>query len=268
MHAIQMKEIAFSYSKKPILSGISLNIKKGEFIGIIGKTGCGKSTFLLTLNGIIPNIINGKFSGRVTVLGKNTLSTTVHALARSIAFVFQDPDNQIFSFTVEEEVLFGLKNLGVSGSVAKEKAQAALRTVGLEDELKSDPHTLSHGQKQKLAFACALAIDPEIYILDEPVSSLDYSSSKEIYSVLKKLNNSGKTIIVVEHDTEWIAQYCSRLLFLNDGTIEADGSPLLLLDKRIWDAGIKIPCIARVSKEIGEQMLTLPGLVRYIKKMR
>ncbi len=268
MNAIEISGLNFSYSKKPVLKGLSLNIKKGEFVGVIGKTGCGKSTLLLTLNGIIPQMINGEFSGEVKVLGKDTKETPVSTLARNVAFVFQDPEEQIFSLSLEDEVLFGLHNLGINGKEAENRAFNALRTLGLEKYLKEDPHILSHGQKQKLAFACAIALDPEIYVLDEPVANLDYSSANEIYSLLNKINKKGKTIISVEHDTEWLVEHASRIILLNNGGIEVDGSPFVLFESSVKKAGIKLPCTLRISQELGEAFLKPSQLVDYIKKVK
>ena len=266
MLAVQIDKLSFSYSDKPILSGISVKIKQGEFVGLVGKTGCGKSTLLLTLNGIIPQMVNGNFSGTVLTLGKDATKTPVHELARSVAFVFQDPEDQIFSLRVEDEVLFGLSNIGIAGDEAKRRALEALRTVGLGEHLDSDPHTLSYGQKQKLALACALAVEPEIFVLDEPVSNLDHFSSDEVYSILGKLNKSGKTIIIAEHDTEWLAEYASRILFLNNGKIEADGGPQILFDNKFEAAGVKVPCAVKISKEIGESLLTPSQLITRLKQ--
>jgi energy-coupling factor transporter ATP-binding protein EcfA2 len=268
MDAVKIDSLSFSYPKKKVLSGISFSIKRGEFVGLLGKTGCGKSTLLLTLNGIIPQMIKGDFSGSVKVFGKDAKETPVHHLAHYVAFVFQDPDEQIFSLKVKEEVLFGLSNIGISGSEAENRIRQALSTVGLEEYADSDPHELSHGQKQKLAFACALAVDPEIYVLDEPVSSLDHSSSEEIYSLLTKLNKAKKTVIVAEHDTEWLSEHASRILFLNNGKIEADGGPSLLFDERISEAGVKVPCAVRISKELGMSALTPTELAKKIKSKR
>ncbi len=268
MTAISIRNLSFSYPGKPVLSGLSLEIKEGEFLGVIGKTGCGKSTLLLSLNGIIPQMIAGEFSGAVEVFGKDTSKVPVHELARSVAFVFQDPDEQIFSLRVEDEVLFGLHNIGVRDEDARERVGRTLETMGLSEYADSDPQKLSHGQKQKLAFACALALEPDVFVLDEPVSSLDHSSSQEIYSLLEKLNREGKTIIVAEHDTEWLAEHASRIILLDNGKIEADGSSALLLDKKVAEAGIKVPCAARISSELGQPMLTPSQLIRHLKGKR
>ncbi|MFH1470468.1 MAG: ABC transporter ATP-binding protein [Candidatus Micrarchaeota archaeon] len=268
MLAVKTENLGFSYAGKPVLVGISLEIKQGEFVGLIGKTGCGKSTFLLTLNGLIPHMVKGEFTGKVEILGKDTSEVPVHELAQKVAFVFQDPDEQIFSLSARDEVLFGLQNIGVRGEEAEKRTEEALKAVGLLDSIDSDPHTLSYGSKQKLAFACAISVDPELVVLDEPVSSLDNESSEEIYSILKGLNRKGKTIIAAEHDTEWLAEHASRLLFLNNGKIELDGELQLLFDKKIEKAGVKIPCIAKVSKEMGASFLTPRDLINHMKKRK
>jgi energy-coupling factor transporter ATP-binding protein EcfA2 len=266
MQAVRIEGLSFSYKSAPVFSGLSLSVEQGEFLGIIGRTGCGKSTLLLTLNGVIPQMIPGDFSGSVFLLGRDATKTPVHELARSVSFVFQDPDDQVFSLRVEDEVLFGLSNMGITGVEARRRAVRALRKVGLAEHLEADPHHLSYGQKQKLAFACALAVDPQVYVLDEPVSNLDYQSAKEIYGVLRELNRSGKTVIIAEHNTEWLAEYASRIAFLENGKILLKGSPDVLFDKRIGSAGVKVPCSVEISRNVGLKELTPAGIVRNLKK--
>lgn len=238
---IKLERVNFSYPDKKVLKNINLDIKSGEFVGLTGPTGCGKTTLAYCLNGLIPNSIRGNFSGNVIIDGMNTKEHKVPEIAREVGLVFQDPDWQIFSLTVKDEIEFGIKNLGLTNS--KKRIENALRLVGLEGYENIEPHRLSQGQKQKLCIASVIATDPEIIVLDEPTSQLDYKNTKNIHEILKKLNENNKTIILIEHDTDFLAEYCSRILIMNDGKIVKDGpvdkvfSQVNLLNK----LGIKIP---------------------------
>jgi energy-coupling factor transport system ATP-binding protein len=223
------------------LDGINLTIEDGDFIGVVGPTGSGKTTFLYCLNGLIPNSIKGKFFGEVWVDGVLTTKCKVSDLAKKVGIVFQDPDWQLFSLTVKDEVAFGLKNLKMDR--VEERVKEALKTVGLEGFEDIEPYRLSQGQKQMLCIACIIAMQPKTILLDEPTSNLDYKNTKNIYSLLRRLNKEGKTIVVVEHDTDLLAEYANKILVIADGKIVKNGlkeevfSDHELLEK----LGIKIP---------------------------
>jgi len=219
---IKVERVNFSYPGKRVLKDIDLNVESGEFIGLVGPTGCGKTTLAYCLNGLIPNSIRGKFSGNVFIDGMNTREHKVPEIARKVCLVFQDPDWQIFSLTVKDEIEFGIKNLGLSGT--RKRVKQALELVGLKEYENREPHRLSQGQKQKLCVASVIATDPKIIVLDEPTSQLDYKNTKNIHEILKKLNRKGKTIILIEHDTDFLAEYCNRVLIMDDGKIIKDGS--------------------------------------------
>ncbi|UCC91744.1 MAG: ABC transporter ATP-binding protein, partial [Candidatus Aenigmatarchaeota archaeon] len=167
---IKIRNLGFAYSETPVLKNIPLGIKDGELLGIAGPTGSGKTTFALCLNGIIPHLIRGKFSGEVEVSGKNTKSTKVFDLAKSVGFVFQDPDSQIFSVTVEDEISFGLENMGLRSDEIKRRVDKVLGDLKIKDLMGKETFALSLGQKQKLCMASILAMEPEILVLDEPTS--------------------------------------------------------------------------------------------------
>lgn len=242
---IAIRNVSFSYPGKDILKGIDMDIEDGDFAGITGSTGSGKTTLAYCLNGLIPHSIRGKFSGKVHVNGFDTTKEKISRLSRKVGFVFQDPDWQIFSLTVKDEVAFGLKNIGARD--IDSKVMNALIMVELDGMEEMMPQNLSHGQKQKLCIASVLAMDPDIIVMDEPTSQLDYRSTMNVYGILKKLNESGKTIIVIEHNTDLISEYANRVFILDNGTIIKEGSPKKVLsDRKLMEKlGIKIPWVYR-----------------------
>jgi energy-coupling factor transporter ATP-binding protein EcfA2 len=238
---IVVENLNFSYSNKRILKNINFKIKSGEFVGLVGHTGCGKTTLAYCLNGLIPNSISGKFSGQVKIDGLDSRKNKVSEIAKKVGFVFQDPDWQIFSLTLRDEVEFGLNNLGLKN--VKKRVKNALKTVNLDGRENEEPNQLSQGQRQKLCIASILATDPELIILDEPTSQLDFRNSKNIHEILKKLNKEGKTIFLIEHDTDFLSEYCDRILVMNDGKIIKDDKTKKVFSdiKLLKKIGIKIP---------------------------
>ena len=246
---IKIRNLSFAYSETPILKNISLEVKDGEFVGIAGGTGSGKTTFALALNGIIPHLVKGKFSGDVEVSGKNTKNFQVFDLSKSVGFVFQDPDYQIFSINVEDEISFGLENMGLEKKEVKKRVAAALDALGIRDLRDKETFALSLGQKQKLCIASVLAMNPDTIVLDEPTSQLDFRGTKDIYEILKSLNNKGKTILVIEHKTEWLLKYASRMLVLDRRNFVLDGKPSdVLKSPKLARTGVEIPAVFRIEK--------------------
>lgn len=246
---ISIRNLHFSYSKKPVLRGINLSIGKGEFVGVIGPVGSGKSTLLFAMNGVIPHLLGGNFKGEVSICGMSTRAYKVSELSRSVGTVLQSPDSQIFSLKVRDEVAFALENRKLPREEIERRVDKYLKLFGLHSMKEEDPNNLSEGQKQKLALASTLAMEPEVILMDEPSSSLDFGAAVELYAILKDLNNAGRTIVVVEHDTEMLVDNVSRVLILKDGKIASDGLPKKVLsDPKIERCGLKVPCILRCSK--------------------
>ncbi|MEM2948599.1 MAG: ABC transporter ATP-binding protein [Candidatus Anstonellales archaeon] len=234
---ILIQNLSVSYANGvPALSGINLKVKKGEIVAVLGANGSGKSTLLYTINGIIPHLIKAKVSGEVLVDGKKP--ETPSKMAEKIGILFQNPDDQIFTQRVFDELVFGMRNLK---RFDEKKAEKLLKESGLYKFRNSDPFDLSFGQRQKLCFYSLLAMDPEIFLLDEPSSSLDYPSSLEIYSAIRKLTKKGKTFIIVEHDADLLLDIADRFVILKDGRIIAEGKKEIFKLKKIKKAGIKIP---------------------------
>ena len=215
---IRIEDLTYTYpgTQQPTLSHVSLEIEKGDFLAVVGNNGCGKSTLCKVLNGLIPHFIAGEFSGSVFIDGENTLQADVGALARKVGYVYQDFENQIVRPTVLDDASYACLNYGMADY--EERGREALSQCGLEGREEEYIWQLSGGQTHLLALAGAVALGPEILILDEPIAQLDPGHADRIYEVLRKLNETyGKTIIVIEHHTEYIADYCKHVLLLKDG---------------------------------------------------
>lgn len=239
---IYLEKVSFRYGKKlKELNDINVFIPHGSFCGIVGQNGSGKTTLTYLLNSLIPHQIEGKFSGNVFIDSVNTRSKPVSFFSRKVAMVFQNPDFMIFNLTVAEEIAFGLKNFGIKN--IDKRIKSALALVGLNGFESRDPHTLSFGQKQKLALAAILALEPDYLVLDEPSAMLDYQSALNLYNLLSALHQKGKTIIIVEHDTDFLLTYARQILILDKGSlVMADETQKIFNQKeKLQKLGIKIP---------------------------
>lgn len=221
-------KVSYFYPGAPVpaLKDISLTIHPGEFLGIIGPTGAGKTTLCLTLNGIVPQFYGGRFFGQVTVAGLDTLDNPVSQLARHVGVVFEDPEIQLTATSVENEIAFALENLGVAREEIRRRIPLALAAVRLENYEQKNPQELSGGQKQRLAIAAALALQPTLLILDEPTSQLDPIGAQEVFTTVKELKQVlGMAIVMVSHAAEEMATFADRLALLSQGTLLGVGTP-------------------------------------------
>ncbi|OPG95109.1 ABC transporter [Chryseobacterium mucoviscidosis] len=218
--AISIQNVIFTYpgSEEPVLNGASLELQRGSFTAIIGGNGCGKSTLCKLFNGLIPQFYTGDFSGEVHVLGVPAEGRSVADLSRKIGYVYQDFDNQLVRPTVLDEACFAPLNYGLPNY--RELGERALAMCGLDAIHNRYIWELSGGQKHLLALAGALSLDPDILIVDEPVSQLDPQHARLIYECLSRLNTEyGKTIIVIEHHTEFIADFCADVVLMDKGRV-------------------------------------------------
>ncbi|MFS0860562.1 ABC transporter ATP-binding protein [Paenibacillus taichungensis] len=218
--AISIQNVIFTYpgSEEPVLNGASLELPRGSFTAIIGGNGCGKSTLCKLFNGLIPQFYTGDFSGEVHVLGTPAEGRSVADLSRKIGYVYQDFDNQLVRPTVLDEACFAPLNYGLPNY--RELGERALAMCGLDAIHNRYIWELSGGQKHLLALAGALSLDPDILIVDEPVSQLDPQHAKLIYECLSRLNTEyAKTIIVIEHHTEFIADFCADVVLMDKGRV-------------------------------------------------
>jgi len=215
---IEVEDVWFSYyGSDYVLRGISFEVERGEFLAIIGRNGSGKSTLMRLLVGLLKPT-----KGRVIVKGMDTRREKVSRIAREVGFIFQNPDDQLFCKSVEEELAFALRNLGLEEGEIQRIVKGTLRDFALQDVRDVYPRFLSRGDKQKVSVAAIAAMDPSILILDEPTTGQDYRDSKMIMEAVKKLNDSGKTVILVTHDMRNVAAYAERTILLDEGRILAD----------------------------------------------
>jgi len=214
------------------LKGIHLKIADGEFVGIVGPNGAGKTSLAMCMNGLIPNNYQGILKGDTFVGSINTRERSVAEASKDVGFVFSDPESQFLSMTVEEEIVFGLENMGLPREEIRDRLNWVLTVSHLSEEyLEKPPYELSGGQKQKVAIAAVLAMKPSVIILDEPTSQLDPIGKSEVFDVLEELKRSyNATIIVIEHRMEKLATLASRMLLVHDGRIVKDAPPQKFFD--------------------------------------
>ena len=227
------------------LLGVNLKIEDGEFVAIMGQNGAGKTTLVKHMNGLLKPT-----RGRVLVDGVDTRRVSVAWLARKVGLVFQNPDHQLFSETVEEEISFALKNFGYDKKTIKRRVEWALKMLDLERYRKVSPFMLSGGERKRVALASVLAWDPKIIILDEPTIGQDYMQKEKLRQFILQLNQQGKTIIVVTHDVEFIAECNPRIILMKQGRIMVSGKAeeILTNEDLVKEASITLPEIAKLFK--------------------
>ncbi len=221
---IEFRNFSFAYrgAKENAVEDISFCVHEGEFLSIVGPTGAGKTTLCRSMIGLIPSLFSGKQTGELEILGKPAKSYKVEELATVIGYVHQDAESQILMTNIEKEIVFPLENLGLPRAEIKKRLEDALHLVHLEDYRNRHPFYLSGGQRQRVVLATALAMQPDILILDEATSEIDPLGAEEIMTVTKELNDLGKTIILIEHNMEEVAKFADRILVLDQGRLLAD----------------------------------------------
>ena len=279
---IKIENVFYTYQKKASNSTLALNdvsfaIEDNDFVAIVGETGSGKSTLAQCLNAlIIPD--QGQIEvDNVIVSYKNRRSKKMRDLRKRVGLVFQFPEYQLFEETVEKDVAFGVKNFGVKGDKALEKAHRALAQVGLDESYyKRAPFDLSGGERRKVAIAGILAINPDILIFDEPTVGFDPASAKELMSLIVEMHKQGKTIIVITHDMDLVNEYAQKVFMLENGKLAFEGTPSeLFIHAQNYDR-LDIPKVIKLALALKEKgvdidaskVRTIDDLVNYIKRWR
>ncbi len=269
---IKFEQVSFAYRKapEPALKKIGFKVEPGEIIGIMGPTGAGKSTLGLLLNGIIPHFVPGTLSGQVMVAGKDTAKHEPRELSATVGVVFQDFETQLFTTSVELEVAFGPENLCLPENTIKQRVNDYLGLVGLQGQGKKEPAHLSGGEKQRLAIASILSMEPEVLYLDEPTTDLDPVGKREILSLIQGLQKRKKiTLLLVEHETEEML-ICEQVMILNKGQVLTYGPAREVLRRNLAleQSGIKPLQVSEAFSEVREEErpLTIEEGLEYIKK--
>ncbi len=253
---VQLRGLTYAYRQRPdrpALREIDLSIARGEFLVIAGRTGSGKSTLCYVLNGLAPHSFGGKLEGTAQVCGLDTWQATVPELARKVGLVLQSAESQIVGLTVEEDIEFGLENVALPVSEIKDRAAWALEAVGLAGLAARSPWTLSGGQKQREAIAAALALQPELLVLDNPTAELDPLGREEVLETVARLNREqGITIVIVDQELPEVIPYATRLALLDEGRIALIGPPREVLDQAevVKQIGVKLPDVAEVAHQL------------------
>jgi energy-coupling factor transport system ATP-binding protein len=240
------------------LKGIDLDIKKGEFVAVVGQNGSGKTTMVKHFNGLLTPT-----SGELIVNDLNADETSIYELGKHVGYVFQNPDHQIFSDTVYDEVAFSPKARGFSDEEVEKRVKNALAAVNLEGYEEEDPFSLSKGERQRIAVASVLAAQPQVMIFDEPTTGLDYREQKSMMELIKKLNDKGHTIIIVTHTMWVVAEYADRMIVVKDGQIHVEGTTREVFgqEDKLADVALKAPHIVTLSNNLGKTCLTVEELL-------
>lgn len=253
---IQVNNISFHYPerKRNIFDGLSLTVKSGEWLAVIGHNGSGKSTLAKVIDGLLlPQ------KGTVAIDGQELTSDNIWQIRQKIGVVFQNPDNQFVGADVESDVAFGMENLGVPREEMHRKVKTALQRVGMEAFAKRDPSRLSGGQKQRVAIAGVLTLTPEIVIFDEATSMLDPEGRHDVLQLIKQLNAQGLTIISITHDIDEAAE-ADRIVVLDDGKVVADNIPeeVFLQGEELIHQGLDLPYPEKLKTALKRQGIAVP----------
>ena len=279
---IQVKNIFYTYQKKATnatqaLMDVSLEIKDNDFLAIVGETGSGKSTLAQMFNALLIPDKGDVLVNDYVINYKNRKSRKLRGLRKQVGLVFQFPEYQLFEETVEKDVAFGVKNFGVKGEEALNRAHEALKQVGLDESyFKRAPFDLSGGEKRKVAIAGILVIDPDILIFDEPTAGFDPQSSKELMNLITEFHKNGKTIIIITHDMDLVNTYTKRVVMLERGQVTFDGTPNELFGYIKGYDRLDTPSVIKVAEKLKEKGMdidineihTNEDLVEAIKKWR
>ncbi|MEM3695158.1 MAG: ATP-binding cassette domain-containing protein [Candidatus Bathyarchaeia archaeon] len=247
---IEVEDVYFTYPNGvEALKGVSLTIENGEFVAIMGQNGAGKTTLVKHFNGLLKPT-----KGRVLVDGVETTKVSVATLARNVGFVFQNPDHQLFSETVEEEIAFALRNFGFKENIIKRRVTWALNLLGLTQYRKTSPFMLSGGERKRVALASVLAWNPKILILDEPTIGQDYQQKERLRQFIMQMKTQRKTVVVVTHDVEFVAECNPRVVLMREGKIVADGPAREVLTNQelLTQASIVPPQVTQIFLQLSD----------------
>ncbi len=260
---VKLENLSFRYARGsvPALNDIDLTVRAGEFVGITGPAGAGKTTLLSCINGVIPHYYAGELHGQVIVDGLPVATSSLRDLASHVGSVFEDPDFQMVSITVEEEVAFGPENLGIAPQEIHRRIQDALTKTRIAHLRERAISTLSGGQKQRVAISAALSMLPKVLLLDDPTSELDPVGTEEVIAALRELNRQlGMTILMVSQDMERLVENADRILVLSAGRLILDGPPreICMHADTLERVGIRVPQVTEFMISLLTRLKRVP----------
>lgn len=255
MKKIIVENLKYKYplTNELALKGISFEVDKGEFVGVVGKNLSGKSTLCQSLVGLVPHFYKGAYGGKVVVDGLEVSESEISEISQKVGIVFQNPFTQVTGskLTVYEEIAFGLENIGISREEMKERIDYSLKLLDIYKFKDRNPFDLSGGQMQRMAISSIVAMRPEIIVLDEPTSQLDPQGSDEVFKAIQNLSKEGMTVIMVEHKMEKIAKYSDRIMLLNEGEIVDFDVPQKIFSREdLEDYGVTAPAFTKICKNL------------------
>lgn len=269
---IELRDFSYRYPRTftPVLKNLNITINEGDFIGVVGPTGAGKTTLCLALSGLIPAVGGGKVEGELLIAGKNSKDTPLEDLLflteerkALVGITLQDPEAQLVGMTVEEDLAFGVENLGLPQEEIWKRINDVLKLTRLEEFRQVFPYKLSGGQKQRVAIGSTMTMLPQVLVLDEPTSELDPIGRGEVFSVIRELKEKENlAVIVVEHHTEELARFCDRILVMQEGEIILDGdvSEVFMQVDLLRQVGVRPPDgVAMLAGLLAEGLINLPG---------
>lgn len=263
---IELKNVSFKYElqEEKTIKNLDLYVKQGEFVGIIGKNGSGKTTLCNIIRCIIPDFVQGEITGSISIDNKDINDIERGEMAELVGFVFQNPFSQISGIkkTVFEEIAYGLENLGVPREEIRQRVTDVIKLLKIEDLQDKNPNELSGGQSQRVAIASIIVMNPKVLIFDEPTSQLDPLGTEEIFDILKLLKSQNKTIILVEHKIDLIAEYADRVVVMDDGEIIFNGETHeVLSNDKIEQHNVSMPIVSKLAYKLNEEK---PGFFKNI----
>ncbi len=258
---IKIENFTYTYPGRSVstIKDLSAEVPEGGLVLLTGPTGCGKSTLLKAINGLIPHLMGGRMEGKIEINGLDTRKTDIFTLSRKVGLIFQNPDDQIFSTVVQDEVAFGPENLALPRKMIRQGIDKALKLVGLDEFQHRGTHMLSGGEKQRLAIASVLSMSPDILILDEPLAQLDPRGSTEVLKTIRTLNDNGMTVILVEHRIHEVAHLADRIMIMEKGRIVLDEKPRAAFERIdvFKKLGLRVPESAEISHAMGFKKVAL-----------